>query len=144
MPHTLNGERFLQFLQNEFTSALEELPLRYRRHMWLRLDGAPAHFARNVRRFLERHPRWVGRGGPVTWPPRSPDLTPLDFFLWGHMKQQVYFDTVNTRDELIARIEYTAHAIRQDPRMLRKATKQVAVRSTMCLIRGGGHFEQFM
>ena len=27
--------------------------------------------------------RWFGRGGPTAWPPRSPDLTPLDFFCMG-------------------------------------------------------------
>jgi hypothetical protein len=24
---------------------------------------------------------WIGRGEPILWPPRSPDLTPLDFCL---------------------------------------------------------------
>ena len=33
---------------------------------------------------------WIGKGGPVAWPPRSPDLTLLDFFLWGHIKSLVY------------------------------------------------------
>lgn len=32
---------------------------------------------------------WVGRGGPVHWLARSPDLSPLDCFLWGHMKPLV-------------------------------------------------------
>jgi hypothetical protein len=26
--------------------------------------------------------RWIGRGGPIAWPPRSPDLTPLDIFFF--------------------------------------------------------------
>jgi hypothetical protein len=30
--------------------------------------------------------RWLGHGGPIAWPPRSPDLTPLDYYIWGHMK----------------------------------------------------------
>jgi len=40
---------------------------------------------RDVTTFLdETFPgRWVGRGGPTAWPPRSPDLTPLDFFCMG-------------------------------------------------------------
>lgn len=29
---------------------------------------------------------WIGRRGTVEWPPRSPDLTPLDLWLWGHLK----------------------------------------------------------
>ena len=36
------------------------------------------------------HDRWIGRGGTINWPPRSPDLTPLDFCLWGLMKSEVY------------------------------------------------------
>ena len=34
--------------------------------------------------------RWVRRGGPTAWPPRSPDLTPLDFFARGFIKDVVY------------------------------------------------------
>jgi hypothetical protein len=34
--------------------------------------------------------RSVGRDGPTPWPPRSPDITPLDFFLWGYVKDKVY------------------------------------------------------
>ena len=26
----------------------------------------------------------------LAWPPRSPDATPCDFFLWGYVKDQVY------------------------------------------------------
>ncbi|KAJ8893412.1 hypothetical protein PR048_006003 [Dryococelus australis] len=33
---------------------------------------------------------WIGRGGPISWPARSPDLTPLDYFLWGHIKDVIY------------------------------------------------------
>ncbi|CAH1966439.1 unnamed protein product [Acanthoscelides obtectus] len=32
---------------------------------------------------------WIGRGGPINWPERSLDLAPLDFFLWGHVKDEV-------------------------------------------------------
>jgi len=33
---------------------------------------------------------WISLRDSHEWPPRSPDFTPLDFFLWGHFKQQVY------------------------------------------------------
>jgi hypothetical protein len=50
-------------------------------------DGAPPHFHRNVTFLDETFPgRWVGRGGPTAWPPRSPDLTPLDFFALGLLR----------------------------------------------------------
>jgi hypothetical protein len=54
-------------------------------------DGAPAHWGLHVRRSLnETFPdQWIGRSGPIPWPPHSPDITPLDFFLWGHVKDIV-------------------------------------------------------
>ncbi|GFV16983.1 hypothetical protein TNCV_4282151 [Trichonephila clavipes] len=30
--------------------------------------------------------RLISRFGPVNWPPRSCDLTPLVYFLWGYVK----------------------------------------------------------
>jgi hypothetical protein len=36
------------------------------------------------------HNKWVGRGGQIRWPPRSPDLPPLDFHFWGYVKDKVY------------------------------------------------------
>ena len=55
-------------------------------------DGAPPHYLREVREYLNtRFPgRWIGRAAPLAWPPRSPDLTPLDFFLWGFVKDRVF------------------------------------------------------
>ena len=49
-------------------------------------DWAPPHYHCDVTSFLnERFPNgWIGRRGFVEYPPRSPDLTPLDFFLWGY------------------------------------------------------------
>jgi len=46
----------------------------------------------HVRRFLDATfpNRWTGRDGPTPWPPRSPDITPLDFFLWGYVKDKVF------------------------------------------------------
>ena len=54
-------------------------------------DVLPAwlpHFSQVVRQYLNhKFPnRWIGRGGIKNWPPRSPDLNPLDYHVWGHMK----------------------------------------------------------
>ena len=48
-------------------------------------DGATPRFSCFVTDVLnERFPdTWIGKGGPIPWPPRSPDLSPLDFSLWG-------------------------------------------------------------
>jgi len=46
----------------------------------------------NVRAFLNNvfRARWIGRRGEIEWPARSPDLTPLDYFLWDYLKDRVY------------------------------------------------------
>jgi hypothetical protein len=49
---------------------------------------------------IPQNGRWVGRDGPIPWPPRSPDITPLDFFLWGYVKDIVYKTPVTSLDEL--------------------------------------------
>ena len=66
-----------------------EVPLGEQFRMWYLHDGAPPHFARPVTAWLNNHfpKEWVGRNGPVAWPPRRPDLNPCDFCLWGWMKQ---------------------------------------------------------
>ena len=78
----LNGEMYLQFLQNELPRLLANVPLITRNRMWFQQDGAPAHFSRNVTEHLNVtfEEKWVGRNGPINWPARSPDLTKLDFF----------------------------------------------------------------
>jgi len=47
-------------------------------------DGAPPRFSCFVTDVLnEIFPDvWIGKGGPIPWTIRSPDLSPLDFFLW--------------------------------------------------------------
>jgi hypothetical protein len=59
------------------------------------------------------HNRWIGRGGPTAWPPRSPDLNPLDFYLWGHLNFLVYAAPVDNEERLhydIVRLPATASA----------------------------------
>jgi hypothetical protein len=48
--------------------------------------------------------RWISRCGPLAWPPLSPDLTPLDFFLWSYVKNIIYQVKVNDLQNLKARI----------------------------------------
>ena len=83
------------------------------------------YLTRHVREYLyETCPnRWLGRGGPVAWPPRSPDLTtPFDYYLWGHMKTLVYETKVDSRAALRHRIFAAAEHIRNDPDNIASAT----------------------
>ena len=52
-------------------------------NMWFQQDGATAHTAKESIQLLKTlfPSRLISRFGDVAWAPRSPDLTPLDFFL---------------------------------------------------------------
>ncbi len=64
-------------------------------------DGAPPHFSTRVKSYLSKKQpdNGIGRGGPISWPPRSPDLTPCDFFLWGHIKSKIYSKPVESGED---------------------------------------------
>lgn len=85
---SLTAQVYLEFLQLELIPALMALfpdplvPDSPDEELMFQQDGAPPHYAATVRTFLdETFPnRWIGRRGPIEWPARSPDLTPMDFF----------------------------------------------------------------
>ena len=77
--NNLTGNTHEAFLRNELPGLLEDIPLMIRSQMYFEHDGVPPHYTCRVREFLNQSfpNRWLGRGGPVAWPPRSPDLTPV-------------------------------------------------------------------
>ncbi|EZA47395.1 hypothetical protein X777_16282, partial [Ooceraea biroi] len=81
------GQKYADFLSQQLPNLLEEVPLETRLQMWYQHGGCPAHNARVARTVLhEMFPeRWIGRGH-ISWPARSPDLNPLDFFV-GNVKE---------------------------------------------------------
>jgi len=117
-----------------------------RSQMYYQHDGAPPHYTQYVREYLNKSfsNRWLGRGGPVAWPPRSPDLTPLYYYLWDHMKTLVYETKVDSRAALCHRIFAVAEHIRSHPDNAVSATHSVLMHAENCLATGGGHFEQLL
>ena len=85
---TVTGALYLDMLQTSILPAIREL---YGDESFYLQDGAPPHYDRHVRMYLDETlpGRWIGRRGAVEFPPRSPDLTPLDFYLWGSLKDYV-------------------------------------------------------
>lgn len=144
MPQNLNGECYEEFLREELFILMEDLPLSVRKNMWYQHDGCPAHYRRGVRDWLnENYPnKWIGRGGPLPWPARSPDLTPMDFYVWGHMKSIVYQDghPVPTVEILQQRIIDAADVIRLQltSRVVKSGLRR---RMRVCVRNRGGHIE---
>ncbi|GFX15392.1 DUF4817 domain-containing protein [Trichonephila clavipes] len=88
--------------------------------LWFQQNGATCHTARTTIDLLKDTfgDRLISRFGPVNWPPRSCDLTPLDYFLWSYVKSLVYADKPQTLDRLEDTIRRVIADIR--PQMLEK------------------------
>jgi hypothetical protein len=73
--------------------------------MWFQLDGAPSHCREDIRQWLNvTHPgRWTGLGGSIARPPRSLDLTAMEFFLWEHLKEHVCAVSLGTIEYLVGK-----------------------------------------
>lgn len=144
---TLNGEGYLNFLQFELIPALAVLfpnpqdPDIPNNEIWFQQDGAPPHFAIAVRQFLDATfpNRWIGRRGPIEWPPRSPDITPLDFFLWGYLKSKVYVNRPNNIDDLKERIRQEIRLI--SPEVIENVQRETLYRIQKCLEVNGQQIE---
>ena len=105
----VTGENYLKLLQTDFWPQIEALGLQER--IIFQQDGAPPHWSLSVRQWLnDTLPgRWIGRGSArddrlSAWPPRSPDLSPCDFFLWGYIKSLVCVSKSADIQELKQRI----------------------------------------
>lgn len=147
---TLNGVRYLEFLQEELVPQLANLfpnPVDANvpnRDIWFQQDGAPPHFARPVREYLDVvfPGRWIGRRGPIEWPPRSPDLNPLDFFLWGYLKSKVFKNKPANVEDLKARIRNECRLI--SPQVIRNVQNEFRSRLGYCQIVNGQHYEHLL
>ncbi|GFX60619.1 DUF4817 domain-containing protein [Trichonephila clavipes] len=91
--------------------------------MWFQEYGATCHTARATIDLLKDTlgDHLISRFGPVNWPPRSCDLTPLEYFLWGYVKSLVYADKPQTLDHLEDNVRRVIAYIR--PQMLEKLSK---------------------
>jgi len=138
---SMNGNRYLELI-NEIVPDLRN---NNNEVIWQQ-DGAPAHNIVAVTQYLnERFDFWIGRFGPFRWPPNSPDLTVLDTFLWGFLKDKLNDErqlTVNRiREKITTEIEILngrnqgiiLAAIEKQKRIYRK-----------CIQENGGHVEHLL
>ncbi|GFU46714.1 DUF4817 domain-containing protein [Trichonephila clavipes] len=96
---TVNGDRYRAMITNFFIPELNNHDVQ---ELWFQQDGATCHTARATIDLLKDTfgDRLISRFGPVNWLPRSCDLTPLDYFLWGYVKSLIYADKPQTLDHL--------------------------------------------
>lgn len=134
---TMNGERYRETLENYLLPFIEE-------YHTFQHDGAPAHFSCVAREWLDAklHGRWIGRRGFREWPPRSPDLTICDFWLWSHVKNQVFRQDYQTLLDLSRAIEDCLASIPR--RMIEACYREFVKRCSLCVELEGNVFEHLL
>ena len=85
--------------------------------------------------------RWIGRGGSISWAPRSPDMTPLDFFLWGYIKSNIYNNNIKDLNDLKSKITQEIRAIEKET--LKNVFLEVEKRLNFCISVQCDTFEQY-
>ena len=111
--------------------------------MWWCHDGALAHRSLAVQERLRElfNDRVIAINNPVEWPPRSPDLTPCDYFLWGYLKNKVFETPPRNIQDLRERIQREVAILQQNPDVVRRAVDDMRRRCSVCVQRDGGHVE---
>lgn len=141
----LNQHRYLNILQ----WFLRQVP-GVQNNSYFQHDGCPAHSTRMVVEWLNQTfgNRWIGRSTHdlegiqdlIQWPARSPDLTVMDFYFWGKVKQKVYAELLpNDSDFLKNRIRAAINSITIDE--IRRSFSEFRTRIELCAQKGGGLIE---
>jgi len=107
--------------------------------VWFQEDGAITHTANEsmtiVRNMFPGHP--ISRFGDVPWPPRSPDLSTCDFFLWAYLKWRVYAHKPRTLNDLKEAIRQEIRPI--DRQLLARVMGDFKERLENCIREDGRH-----
>jgi len=85
--------------------------------------------------------RWIVRDSATSWPPRSPYITPLYFFLWRYVKDKVFSTPVPDITNLKARITDAFATITED--MLESMWREIGCQLDVLRATKGAHVEVY-
>jgi len=105
-------------------------------------NKAPPHFRFFVTDVLNERfsDAWIGRCGPIPWPPRIPKISPLDFFLWGYIKNNVYAEKIRNIQHLQDGITAIETVTRD---MIHKTCPEIEFRLDVSRATNGAHIEMY-
>ena len=132
---TLTAIKYLEILEHILPELLEDVPLANLNSIYFQQDGAPAHNAYLVRPFLEENfgNKWIGTHGPINGPPRSQDLSILDFCIWGYLKNKIYINVHRTVEDLRNATDQAFRQLQARPLILSNALEHIVKRCQICI-----------
>ena len=84
---------------------------------------------------------WIGRRGTGEWAPRSSDLTPCDFSLWGIINDRMHAQNPRDVSHLQSLIEEEFTSLNGNIESCQTICRSVANRCQMCINTEGTQFE---
>ena len=131
--NTINAEAYKELIQ-QFIALLQV----DERNCWFQQDSATAHTAASTIEILHEFfgENIISKG---VWPPRSPDFTSPDFFLWSYLK-----DRTNSRDLKQLKMNITRAIEDVNKRTLRKVARNIVKRIDKCIEMNGHHFQHLL
>lgn len=137
---TVNSARYIRMIETFLEPELRRQGIRLK-DVWFQQDGATSHTANASMAVLRRMFRGkiISKFGDVPWPPRSPDLSVCDFYLWGYLKSRVYSHKPRTLDELKNAIAQEIAAIPAE--MLVRVMASFEKRLESCIVHDGHHLD---
>ena len=138
---TINGERYRAMIRDFVMPIIEENDME---GYWFQQDGATCHTSRATIDFLKPlfPGRLISKNGDFPWPPRSPDLTPPDFYLWGYLKSKVYINKPRTLTQLKNNIRREIAAIPAE--ILAKTMENAEKRTHLAIKARGKHLKDII
>ena len=105
---SVDGSCYLSMLQDSVWPKLRHCATRL--SLWWMQDGATPHCTLPVLRFLEKKfgNRVISRRTAIPWPAHSPDLSPLDYWLWNSLENSVIDKKPSNIEELNEVVEQVA------------------------------------
>ena len=103
-------------------------------------DLAPAHKSKETQAWLQKE---CYDFVPFShWPPSSPDLNPLDYFVWSYVENITNMTSHNTKASLIAAIHQAFAEL--PPALVEKACSQFRIRIKAVIEAEGGYIEEML
>ena len=141
-PATVNADRYLGIL-SRFWRKLHQVAggANGRQDQWFQQDGAAPHVARHALQWIANHfgHNTISRNTRYRWSANSPDLSPLDFHLWGFLKDGLRGQDFESLGDLKAAIVNAVRAVPQQQcgRVIEHFTRRLK----KCIERNGSHIE---
>jgi len=141
---TVTSKRYLEVLSSFWKALGRKIGTEARKTQWFQQDGAAPHTAQAVMEWIAAHfdEKVISRRTTYPWPSHSPDLNPLDYHVWGYLKDQMGGQRFASLQEL--RDTITAHAKNIPQVQCQAVVRNFLRRINMCISRDGKHVEHLL